>query len=357
MDSLVKKWLPRLFIFLLLLLCGWVISYLWRFIQPVFAGVWLAFVPLLLSILCAYLLLPIVHFLMRAKCSNRLAVTIVFVVLTAVAGALFQWGIPALIREWNHFLTHLPDLLDRLSAWNHSIADWLTSMPQPVRTRIEDFINSIQVNIEQRADELLAGVDHSLKWIIALSLVPFMTFYILKDRVLIREYIMKLVPQYRKKQILLLAADLDQRLGAYIRGQLWLSAAVAIFSFGILYVIQLPYALPLSLLLGIFNVIPYLGPIIGALPALFVASTVSGSMVIWVLIAAFGIQMVESHLLAPWIMGKNIHVHPVMIMLLLLIGGELGGMAGLIAVVPIYMVIGMIFKSFKQRDREVRIDK
>ncbi|MDG5470901.1 AI-2E family transporter [Jeotgalibacillus sp. ET6] len=357
MDSLIKKWLPRLILILFLLLCGWIFSYLWKYIQPVFAGIWLAVVPLLLSILFAYLLLPLVHFLMRAKCSNRLAVSIVFVVLTAVAGALFQWWIPAFAREWNHFLTHLPDLLDKVSDWNHAIADWLSSMPQPVSIRIQDFIHSIQMAIEQRAEELLAGINHSLKWIIALSLVPFMTFYLVKDRIVIRDYIMNHIPQDRKKQVVSLAADLDQKLGSYIRGQLWLSAAVAVFSFAVLYAIKLPYALPLGLLLGIFNVIPYLGPIIGALPALLVASTISGSMVIWVIAAAFGIQMVESHLLAPWIMGKTIHIHPVMIMLLLLIGGELGGMAGLIAVVPVYMIIGMIIHSFKQREKEVPIDK
>ncbi|PPA71501.1 AI-2E family transporter [Jeotgalibacillus proteolyticus] len=357
MDSHIKKWLYRVLILLLFLICCWILSFLWPYVKPVAAGVWLAVVPLLLSLLLAYLLLPFVHLLMKGKCSNRLAVWIVFIVLLALTGALFQWGIPALIREGRHFLEHLPVLAAQLASWNHIFDGWLSKMPVPISEMIKNSIEAFEVRAEKRAEAMLSGVDHSFKWIIALSLVPFMTFYLLKDRRIIGDAIVRMFPERKSKQVVLVASEINKRLGAYIRGQLWLSAAVAVFSFFLLFFIGLPYALPLSLLLGLFNIIPYIGPILGALPAVLIASTISVKMVIWVLVAAFGIQMVESHLLAPWIMGKNVHIHPVIIMLLLLVGGELAGMLGMIAVVPVYMIAAIILKAVRGWGSQAAIDK
>ena len=109
--------------------------------------------------------------------------------------------------------------------------------------------------------------------------------------------------------------------------------------------------------MGIFNVIPYIGPVIGSLPAVLVASTISGNMIVWVIVVAFAIQMLESHMLSPWILGNSVHIHPVIIMILLLIGGELAGMVGLILVVPLYIVASIVIHVFLVEPRQQRIDK
>ncbi|TDL34456.1 AI-2E family transporter [Jeotgalibacillus sp. S-D1] len=357
MDNLLKKWLSRIIVVLLLLLCAWIVSILWPVIKPVLSGIWLAIVPLFLSILIAYLLVPFVHLLKKGNCSDLLAVWIVFIILFSLIGMAVQWGVPVLIREWNHFLVHMPSIMSQISSWNSTINSWIADMPGPVSEMVSKAINRLQERIENRVEGVMGGVDHSFKWIIALSLVPFMSFYLLKDRKMIGERLLRLMPVKRKDQILKVSRELDQRLGGYVRGQLWLSLAVAAVSFAALYLIDLPYALPLAGIMGVFNVIPYIGPVIGAFPAILIASTVSGSMIIWVLISAFGIQMVESHLLAPWIMGKNVHIHPVVIMILLLVGGELAGMLGLIIAVPLFMVVTIISRSFFKLHVDERIDK
>lgn len=357
MDNLLKKWLWRLVVVLLLLLCAWIISILWPVIKPVMSSIWLAVVPLFLSITIAYLLVPFVHMLKKANCSDFLAVWIVFIILFSLIGMAIQWGVPVLIGEWNHFLIHMPSIISQISSWNSTVHSWIADMPGPVSEMVSTTLNRLQGRFEDRIEGAMGGMDHSFKWIIALSLVPFMSFYLLKDRTAIGERLLRLMPAKRKEQIVKVSRELDLRLGGYVRGQLWLSLAVAAVSFAALYLIDLPYALPLAGIMGLFNVIPYIGPIIGALPAVLIASTVSGSMIIWVLVTAFGIQMLESHLLAPWIMGKNVHIHPVVIMILLLIGGELAGMIGLILAVPLFMVIAIISRSFFKVHADERIDK
>ena len=357
MDTVIKKWLIRIIILLLLLLCGWILNLLWPVLQPIVSGVWLAAVPLLVSILLAYLLVPFVHFLIKGKCSNRLAVWIVFITLAGLIGTLFQWGVPALLKEWKHFLEHLPSLVQQFSNWNLKLDGFLSGMPKPLHSMIDEAIERFGQRIEMRAEEILGGIDHSFKWIIALTLVPFMTFYLLKDRITIGEWLFKFVSDKRKEKVLSVVKDIDKRLGGYVRGQLWLCLAVGAVSTVALFLIDVPYAIPLGAIMGLFNVIPYVGPVIGALPAVLVASTVSGSLLVWVIAITFVIQMLESHLLAPWIMGRNVHIHPVVIMLLLLLGGELAGVLGLIIAVPLYMMALIVVKAFILPQSDRIIDK
>ena len=254
-------------------------------------------------------------------------------------------------------MEHLPTLIEQFSDWNHIVNGWLSQMPAPLREMITESIERFSYKLEKRAEDAVGEIDHSFKWIIALSLTPFMAFYLVKDRLLIGRVLMQIVPVGRKKQVLEFSHDLDQRLGGYIRGQLWLSLSVAVLSFVALFLINIPYAFPLAGIMGIFNVIPYIGPVIGSLPAVLVASTISGNLIVWVIVVAFAIQMVESHLLSPWILGNSVHIHPVMIMILLLIGGDLAGIAGLILVVPLYIVASIVIHVFLVEPRQQRIDK
>lgn len=99
------------------------------------------------------------------------------------------------------------------------------------------------------------------------------------------------------------------------------------------------YALVLGVIIGITNVIPYFGPIIGAFPAVIIALTMSFKMAIIVVVIIFGLQFVEGNILSPLIVGKSLHIHPVFIILALLIGGEVAGVVGLILAVPVFAIL------------------
>ena len=100
----------------------------------------------------------------------------------------------------------------------------------------------------------------------------------------------------------------------------------------------------LSILLGLTNIIPYFGPIIGAIPAVIIAYASSPSLAIYVVITIFAVQVIESNFLSPYIMGKNIKIHPIAIIFALLLGGELFGVLGMILAVPVLAILKVIFK-------------
>ena len=99
------------------------------------------------------------------------------------------------------------------------------------------------------------------------------------------------------------------------------------------------YPLLLGALIGITNIIPYFGPIFGAIPAALIAASISVKMIIIVVVIVLVLQFLEGNILSPLIIGKSLHMHPIFIMFALLVGGEVGGVIGLIIAVPILAVI------------------
>lgn len=133
--------------------------------------------------------------------------------------------------------------------------------------------------------------------------------------------------------------DVDKSLGGYIRGQLLVCLVIGVISATLFWVFGMKYPLLLGFIIAITNIIPYFGPIIGAVPAVIIAATLSVKMVIITLIIIVVLQFVEGNILSPLIVGKSLHMHPLIIMLSLLAGGEAGGIIGLIMAVPILAIL------------------
>jgi predicted PurR-regulated permease PerM len=141
-----------------------------------------------------------------------------------------------------------------------------------------------------------------------------------------------------------LARLIDDVLSAYIRGQLLLILFVGGLSTIALLIIGVPFAIVLGLIAGIFEALPYVGPILGAIPALIVALLSDPVSAIWVAVAFFAIQQVENLILVPRISGESVKLHPAMVMVVLVMGNELAGLLGMLVAVPITATIRDVFK-------------
>jgi predicted PurR-regulated permease PerM len=144
--------------------------------------------------------------------------------------------------------------------------------------------------------------------------------------------------KWRKKGTLFLK-DIDESLGSYIRGQLLICMIIGSISALLFWIFHLRYPLILGLIVGATNVIPYFGPIIGAVPAIIIAATSSVKLVVITVVIVFGLQFLEGNILSPYIVGKSLHMHPLIIMIALTAGGEIGGILGLILAVPVLVVL------------------
>jgi len=133
-------------------------------------------------------------------------------------------------------------------------------------------------------------------------------------------------------------------LSAYVRGQLLLMLFVGGMATIALLIIDVPFALLLGVIAGIFEALPFVGPILGAIPAVLVALLSDPASAIWVVVSFFAIQQVENLILVPRISGESVKLHPAMVMVVLVVGNELAGFLGMLVAVPITAVIRDVFK-------------
>ncbi len=136
--------------------------------------------------------------------------------------------------------------------------------------------------------------------------------------------------------------EIERRVGGYVRGQGIMALTIFVADFVIFLVIGLPAALAVALLAGLFEVIPVLGPTLGAIPAVLVAFSYDSSKVVWVIAAGALVQLLENNVLAPRVMHKTVGVNPIVTLLAIVAFGALFGFAGLLLAIPIAAIIQIV---------------
>lgn len=144
------------------------------------------------------------------------------------------------------------------------------------------------------------------------------------------------LPRSRRKSIVTLLKDIDEALGNYIRGQFLVCIIIGVLAYIGYAIIGMPYALLFACVVAVFNIVPYMGPFLGAAPAIVMASTLSWRLVLMVAVVNTLCQMLESNVISPQVVGRKLHLHPLLIIFALLVGGEIAGMIGLILAVPFF---------------------
>jgi len=176
---------------------------------------------------------------------------------------------------------------------------------------------------------------------ISLFLIPFMTFFLLKDgRRLKKSFIQSLPNRYFEMTISLLH-KIECQLGSYIRGQMLVSLCIGVLSITALAILGVPYFLIIGAMAGLANMIPYFGPIVGAVPAIILNVIDKGSLsaALVVIMAFLLIRMIDDTLVSPNILGRSLEIHPLLVIIAIFIGGEMFGLMGLLLCIPVTGII------------------
>ena len=140
----------------------------------------------------------------------------------------------------------------------------------------------------------------------------------------------------------------DDKLGNWLRGQIVLSICIGVMSWIGLMLIGMPFALPLALIAGFLEIVPTLGPILSAIPAVIVALTISPTLAVGVLVLYILIQLTENHIIVPKIMQHAVGLNPVVIILGIMIGANLMGLVGALLSIPFISFVILLFRSINQ---------
>lgn len=298
--------------------------------------------PLVIAVIIAYLLNPIVSLLHQRNVPRGIAVILIYFTFSLMLIVFLVNAIPAFMKQSKDLIEHVPELVKTYQGWMYEINDHKHDLPESMRISVDRALMNADKKTSAFFTGLLDGASGILSSMIHFLVIPFLVFYLLKDMKMLQKGILLLVPRQKRKELARLFADIDEALGNYISGQLMVCFIVGALAYVGYRLIDMPYAIILALLITITNIIPYFGPMIGAAPSILVALTISWKLAIWVLVVNLVVQILEGNLISPWIMGKRLHLHPILIIFALLVGGEAGGLVGLIFAVPIVAVLRVI---------------
>ncbi len=177
----------------------------------------------------------------------------------------------------------------------------------------------------------------------------FLTFFLLNDAPHLRKSFIEIVPNRFFEPVLILVNQLDQQLGNYLRSRLIQTAALSMFFAVGYWSLGLRFAITLGIVAGLANLIPYIGPLIGAVPALIVVFLGSHLSLGWGLLAILGLtliaQLIDNAIIFPLIIGKSVELGPVMTIVAVLLGERFLGLVGLLMAVPITAMLKLIFQE------------
>jgi putative permease len=200
---------------------------------------------------------------------------------------------------------------------------------------------SIQGMIERAADEAGSSLQNALGTLVTLAIVPFVTYFILADGRQAFNTLIERVPNRYFEMTLNVVQKISRQLVGYLKGWLLDSMIVGILSIIGLTILGIQYSVIIGVLAGIANLVPYLGPIVGASLAILVSLTQQGNfgMVGPIIIMTLAIRMIDDFIVQPQCFAKSVDMHPLTVILLLLIGHEMMGVGGMLLAIPLATII------------------
>ncbi|HLR41386.1 MAG TPA: AI-2E family transporter [Virgibacillus sp.] len=308
----------------------------------VFSFLWHLFLPFLIACLIAYLLYPVIQKIHHYNIPTSIAILLIYVLFFGGTAYFIYRVYPAVIHELKDLNEQLPQLIRMYEDAVYQIYESTSFLPEAVHDKMDGFVIGLETKVENILGKLLGGFTKVFDVILIIMVIPVLVFYFLKDYKQIKNYFKKWIPRRYRPQASTLLHAINESLGNYIRGQLLVSLFVSIATLIAFHLLGIKYALLLAIIMGLTNIIPYFGPIIGAIPAIAITLTMSAKLIIFVLLAIFIIQLIESNLLSPYIVGKSINIHPVAIIFALLLGGEISGVIGMILAVPTLTILNVL---------------
>ena len=289
-----------------------------------------------------YIFRPLVG-LLEKRMGRIAAILSIFFIFTIIIFLLGSWLGPLLLSQIMTLVDNFPFIVGRVQSWiNWALqSDWWQYIEeQSVMPALQP--STLTENFSATFAGLGAGILSFLASFISilakLVIVPFILFFLLKDGELLPDRFLKILPQDSRDEGRKILQDMDENLSAYIQGQAIVSLFVGVLSLIAYMLLGLEYAVILALVSMFTNLIPFLGPFIGAVPVLIVAFFQDPLLAFWTAVAILVIQQLESNLISPNVMGHKLEVHPVTIIFLLYIGGSFAGIIGMILVIPVYAV-------------------
>ncbi len=309
---------------------------------------------IILSAIIAYLFNPIIDYFESKNIKRVYGVLILYLSILVIIFILAFLVVPKSGRELKRLATDMPKYIENISAmidiyytkYTSTMGD-LPDIFQGIQEILRENLIVIENIVVNGLKNFFSVIMNVFSKVVSIVLTPILTFYFLVDKDYFTKKIKKLIPRRHREKGLELTREIDGVLSKFVRGKLILASYVGIVTSIFLLIMGVDFAIFIGFITGIADIVPYIGPFIGFIPAFFFALLVSPIKALWVSIFFVLIQWVENNILAPKIIGDTIGMHPMVILLSIIIGGGVFGILGMILAIPAVAVSILLFNFFK----------
>jgi predicted PurR-regulated permease PerM len=300
-------------------------------------NLWLIIVPFFFALLFAYILQPAVGFLISKKITVSAAILLTYAILFGILSLVLLWGMPLVLAQLNALVQYLPELFAQTELWWKNFQAYFEhlNLPPLLLTTIAENLAGLGEQSGQLLERMALGLVNILRYLIYLILTPVLSYYMLRDKELIKKRLIALLAPKERAEILRIGNDINHLLRQFLSGYLLVASIVGVLTALFLAVIGLEYAILLGLLVAVADLIPFFGPILAAVPIIILAFLQSPELALYALIWMVVIQQLESSIITPKVMGKRIGLHPLITIFVVLAGSLWFGLIGAVVAVPL----------------------
>lgn len=259
----------------------------------------------------------------------------IYLLTISIITLLIYILLPPIFSEVAVLASELPSLL---RGYINSL-----SLPETVFDQIAENLANVSGDILGWLVSILGGAGNIL-------FVFVISFYLTVEDQGIKKFLQSALPDERHTYILRLISRSQTTLANWLKAQLLLMASVGVTTSLALLLIGVPNALAIGMLAGILEIVPFVGPVIAAIPAVMFALQISPSIGLITVAAFAAIQQIESHFLTPQLMKRAFAINPVLILIAVFVGAKLGGIAGILASVPLLALVIELSKDYYQNE-------
>ena len=291
---------------------------------------------ILFSLFIAYIVMCVVRqpveILVKRKVPKGLAVLIIFLSFFVCIGLLFSWIIPPFVTETILFINHFPRIVESVRT-TLPINISSLSLPQYIPNITNNFIGVVR-SVFSNAVFFVSTV--------------FFSIYLTLDPNIITTIFSRYINKQQLEKILIIENRVEKRLGRWLLGELFLMTIIGVATYIGLLLLGVKYALPLGILAGLLEAIPNVGPTVAAIPAFFVGFSQYPLLGLFTVLMAIAIQQLENHIIVPIVMKKAVGLHPILTLIVLVVGGRYAGILGMLFAIPLALVAETIITGLQE---------
>jgi len=304
---------------------------------------------LLVSMIIAIGLEPVISFLERLKIGRILGTVLVFLASIAAVSFSAYFIAPLVISELTGFLEVVNRVLSSLTG-----VALPTAIINSIDISLKDSLSFITTTGLSSISGITGAIGSIISNIVLFLAMIIISFYLMLDKEGVDRMLEVILPNTYEKPVLVVFRRFKEKIRKWLGAQILMSLVIFILVTAGLYLLDVRYFLILGIIAGLLEIVPVIGPIIAGALTFLVAVSDSLSLGLYSLIFFFIVQQLENHILIPFVMGKHLNVHPVVVMVSLLAGGKIAGLTGVVLSVPIAVLVQVVF-SYLSDERQKRL--